>query len=63
MSNSVLGAVLLGTGMLAVFLLRARDGQERRIVQFPAAWIIVGLFLTCWIGTGVALIAAGVLGL
>jgi hypothetical protein len=48
--------------MLAVFLLRAREGQERLIVRFPGAWILVGLLLTFWIGSGAALLGARLLG-
>jgi hypothetical protein len=48
---------------LAVILLRPKNGVEHRLVRFPGAWIIVGLALTCWIGTGAALLAAGLLGL
>jgi hypothetical protein len=57
------GAILLATGILAVFSLRATSGVENRLVRFPGAWIIVGLSLTCWVAAGVALLAAGILGL
>jgi hypothetical protein len=63
MVNDALGLIILATGILAVFLLRPKNGIEQRLVRFPGAWIIVGLLLTCWIGTGAALLAAGVLGL
>lgn len=63
MVNDLTGAILLATGILAVIILRPRNGVEHRLVRFPGAWIIVGLSLTCWIAAGVALIAAGVLGL
>jgi hypothetical protein len=63
MVNNLTGAILLATGVLAVIILRPTNGVEHRLVRFPGAWIIVGLSLTCWIAAGVALIAAGVLGL
>jgi hypothetical protein len=63
MVNDLIGAVLLATGILAVVALRPKGAVEHRLVRFPGAWIIVGLLLTCWVGTGIALIAAGVLGL
>lgn len=62
MTRSLLGAVLSVTGVLVVMLLRARDGRELLIVRFPGAWIVVGLLLTFWIGSGAALLAAGMLG-
>jgi hypothetical protein len=62
MTRTLLGVALLVTGVLVVLLLRARGGKEKLIVRFPGAWIIVGLLLTFWIGTGAALIAAGILG-
>jgi hypothetical protein len=57
-------ALLVGTVVL-VALLRPPGGtqQERAIVRFPGAWIVVGLPLTVMIGTGVALIVAGMLGI
>jgi hypothetical protein len=63
MVNDLRGAILLATGILVVVLLRSRDGVENRLVRFPGAWIVVGLSLTCWIAAGVALLAAGILGL
>jgi hypothetical protein len=63
MINDALGLIVLATGILAVILLRPKNGVEHRLVRFPGAWIIVGLALTCWIGTGAALLAAGLLGL
>jgi hypothetical protein len=57
--TSLLGAALLASGALLVFLLRPQDGQERLVVRWPGAWIVVGLLLTFWIGSGVALMAAG----
>ncbi len=63
MVNDLIGAVLLATGIFAVVLLRPKGSVEHRLVRFPGAWIVVGLLLTCWVGTGIALIAAGVLGL
>ena len=62
MTRTLLGVVLLVTGVLVVMLLRARDGRELLIVRFPGAWIVVGLLLTFWIGSGAALLAAGMLG-
>jgi hypothetical protein len=57
-----LGAVFLVAAVLVVLLLRARGGRERLIVRWPGAWIVVGLLLTFWIGTAVALIATGIYG-
>lgn len=57
--TALLGAALVATGALLVILLRPRNGQERLVVRWPGAWIVVGLLLTCWIGSGVALLAVG----
>ena len=63
MQNAILGAALLPTGVLAVFLLRPKSGKERPIVRFPGAWIVIGLLLTFWIATGMTLLATSLLGL
>lgn len=52
-------ALLVGIAVLITFL-RPREGlQERIIVSFPGAWIVVGLTLTMGIGTSIALVATG----
>jgi hypothetical protein len=54
------GVALLVGAVVVVTLLRPREGlQERLIVRFPGAWIVVGLPLTFAIGTSIALIALG----
>jgi hypothetical protein len=56
----VAGVALLVVTSAVIMLLRPRDGlQERLIVRFPGAWIVVGLPLTFLIGTSIALIAVG----
>jgi len=60
-SEIVAGVVLLVATSAVIMFLRPRDGlQERLIVRFPGAWIVVGLPLTMLIGTSIALIAVGV---
>ena len=59
MTMTPLGLALVVSGAIVVALLRPRGPQERLIVRWPGAWIVVGLLLTFWIGTGFALIAAG----
>ena len=54
-----LGALVFASGAIVVAVLRPRGAQERMIVRWPGAWIVVGLLLTLWMGTGIALIAAG----
>jgi hypothetical protein len=56
------GMVLFAALVIAISLLRPPAGelQERLIVRFPGAWIIVGLPLTFAFGASVALIAVGV---
>ena len=47
-----------GVGLVAI--LRPSEGlQEKRIVSFPGAWIIVGLLLTILFSMAIALIALG----
>jgi hypothetical protein len=60
------GEIVAGVGLFAllifvIILLRPPAGtlQERAIVRFPGAWIIVGLALTFAFGTSIALIAVG----
>jgi hypothetical protein len=60
------GEIVVGVGLFAVLvflvmLLRPPAGtlQERAIMRFPGAWIIVGLALTFAFGTSFALIAVG----
>lgn len=61
MMNAMIGAGMLALGILAVVLLRPRDGKERAIVRFPGAWIVVGLMLTFWLGGSVAIMASDLL--
>ena len=56
----LLGAGLLAVSVALVLVLRPSSGQERLIVRFPGAWIVVGLLLTSSIGTAVALIVTSV---
>jgi hypothetical protein len=58
----LLGAGLLAATIVLILFLRPSTGQERLVVRFPGAWIILGLLLTGSIATGVALVVAGVLG-
>jgi hypothetical protein len=60
------GEIVAGVGlfvglMTLVFLLRPPRGslQERAIVRFPGAWIVVGLSLTFAFGFSIALVALG----
>jgi hypothetical protein len=59
------GEVALGVALLVglaflVAVLRPKDTlQERRIVSFPGAWIVVGLPLTAGFATAIALILVG----
>jgi hypothetical protein len=57
----VAGLVLLVGLVVAIAVLRPPRGalQERVLVSFPGAWIVVGLPLTFAFGTAVALIAVG----
>ncbi len=57
-----LGAILLVAAVLVILSLRPTDRQEKPIVRWPGAWIVVGLLLTLWVGTAVALIATGIYG-
>jgi hypothetical protein len=61
MVHGVMGAAMLALGILALVLLRPRDGKERAIVRFPGAWIVVGLMLTFWLGGSVAIMASDLL--
>ena len=57
----VTGAVLFVGLVLLVAVLRPPIGtlQERRILRFPGAWMIVGLALTGAFCTSFALVAVG----
>ena len=60
--GEIVAGLALFVGFVAVIaLLRPPRGtlQERLIVRFPGAWIIVGLPLTFVFGISVALIAVG----
>ena len=60
-SEIVAGLLLLIGTAAVIWLLRPQGTlQEKLIVRFPGAWIVVGLSLTVLIGTSVALIAVGV---
>jgi hypothetical protein len=52
-------ALLVATGAAIGFLRPRNSLQERLIVRFPGAWIVVGLSMTILIATSVALIAIG----
>ena len=60
-SEVVAGLALLVGLVVVIGLLRPPAGtlQERLIVRFPGAWIMVGLPLTFVFGISVALIAVG----
>ena len=60
-SEIVAGLALLVGLVVVIVLLRPPGGslQERTIVSFPGAWIVVGLPLTFAFGASVALIAVG----
>ena len=62
-SEVIAGVALLASTVVIIVLLRPPAGQlqERLIVRFPGAWIVVGLPLTCMIATGIALITIGIL--
>lgn len=55
------GLALLVGLVVAIALLRPPRGtlQEKVVVSFPGAWIVVGLPLTFAFGASVALIAVG----
>jgi hypothetical protein len=56
-------ALFVGLVFLVALLRPPRDTlQERGIVSFPLAWILVGLPLTFAFGLSVALIAIGSVG-
>ena len=56
---TLVGMVWLAANVFLVMLLLAPAGQlqERRIVRFPGAWIIVGLPLTLSFGASALLTA------
>ena len=58
---TLIGIVWLAANVFLVMLLRPPAGQtqERLIVRFPGAWIIVGLPLTLSFGASVLFIAFG----
>jgi hypothetical protein len=59
-SEVLAGVSLLVATVVVVLFLRPREGlQERAIMRFPGAWIVVGLPLTFLVGTSIALIAVG----
>jgi hypothetical protein len=58
-SEALAGVLLLAGAVATIWLLRPDGLQEKRIVRFPGAWIVVGLALTFWVGTSIALIAVG----
>jgi hypothetical protein len=59
-SEVLAGVSLLVATVAVVLFLRPREGlQERAIMRFPGAWIVVGLPLTFLVGTSIALIAVG----
>jgi hypothetical protein len=64
-SEIVVGAGLFLGLVLLIASLRPPRGtmQERLIVSFPGAWIIVGLPITFAFGLSVALIVLGVLAM
>lgn len=55
------GIGLLLANVIALTFLRPRNGQERWLVRFPGAWIIVGLLLTISFACAAGLILTGVL--
>ena len=61
MTHALIGAAMLAAGIMAIVLLRPRDGKERALVSFPGAWIVVGLMLTFWLGGSVAIMASDLL--
>jgi len=59
-SEILAGILLFGGTVGLIMLLRPSGGlQERLIVRFPGAWIIVGLLLTCSIAASISLLAIG----
>ena len=60
-SELVAGGALFASAVVMIVLLRPPAGQlqERLILRFPGAWIVVGLALTFMIGAGIALITVG----
>lgn len=60
---TAVGLAWLAANILLLMLLRAPTGQqqERLIVRFPGAWIIVGLPLTLSFGASVLIAAFSLL--
>ncbi len=58
-SEVLVGVLLLAGAVTTIWLLRPDGLQEKRIVRFPGAWIVVGLPLTFWVGASIALILVG----
>jgi hypothetical protein len=60
-SEVVAGVALFAGLVVAIALLRPPRGtlEERAVVRFPGAWIVVGLPLTFAFGVSVALIVIG----
>jgi hypothetical protein len=57
---ALVGACWFAANILLLQLLRPRDGfQERLIVSFPGAWIVVGLPLTVSFGASGMLLVRG----
>ncbi len=61
--RTLLGVGLLTVSVIIVLLLRPNKGRERRFIQLPGMWIVLGLLLTFSIGTAVALIVTGIINL
>ena len=60
MMTTLIGICWMAANILVVMLLRPRDGyNERLIVSFPGAWIIIGLPLTLSFGASAMVIARG----
>jgi hypothetical protein len=60
MLKAIYGAAILATTIFLVMTLRPKGGKEKRLLQLPGMWIILGLILTVSIGAGVALLAMGI---
>jgi hypothetical protein len=52
-------ALFVGLSFLVAVLRPRGTLQERRIVSFPGAWIVVGLPLTAGFAVAIALVAVG----
>jgi hypothetical protein len=57
----VAGLALMAATVAVILLLRPPPGQlqERLVVRFPGAWIVLGLPLTFTFGLSVAFVAVG----